>query len=161
MTDSDYMKIAIDISTNSTFPYGAIIVKDGKIVGRSDAVVKNHGDRLYTHSEYRAIQNAIENGFAGDRIGSLYGGCEGATLYTSCQPCLICMGVIFYKQFKRVVYGARLSDSSKYVVQEVETDPEALARLSNIDIEIVPDVEREYAVSVLEKWSKENKSKYQ
>ena len=160
MTDNDYMRIAIDISAKEKFPYGAIIVKDGKIIGRSDAVVKNHGDGLYTHSEYRAVQNAIENGGAGARIGGLYGGLEGATIYSSCQPCLICMGVIFYKQFKKVVYGATLEDSSKYVVKEVETDPEALAKLSKIDIEIVPNVEREYAVSVLRKWSEENKDKY-
>lgn len=160
MTDSDYMKIAIDISAKATFPYGAIIVKDGKIIGRSDAIDEDLGDRLYNHGEYRAIQDAIENGHS--RVGGvLYGGLEGATLYTSCQPCLICMGVIFYKQIKKVVYGATLEDSGKYVTQEVEADPEALAELSKIDIEIVPDVEREYAVSVLKAWSKENKSKYE
>lgn len=59
------------------------------------------------------------------------------------------------------MYGATLKDSSKYVVQEVETDPETLAKLSKINIEIAPNIEREYAVSVLEKWSKENKNKYQ
>lgn len=40
MTDKEYMQIAIDISKTESYPYGAIIVKNDKIVGRSDAVVK-------------------------------------------------------------------------------------------------------------------------
>ena len=40
MTDEEYMKIAIDLSKKSKYPYGAIIVKEGKIIGRSDAQTK-------------------------------------------------------------------------------------------------------------------------
>ena len=80
MTDKEYMQIAIDISKTEAYPFGAIIVKNDKIVGRSDAVIKKSGDRLYTHSEYRAIQSAIESGFAGDRFGGLYGGLEGCSV---------------------------------------------------------------------------------
>lgn len=156
MTDSDFMKIAIELSSKAEYPFGAIIVKDGKIVGRSDGVIKESGLRLYTHSEYRAIQNAIESGFAGDRYGGLYGGLEGCTLYTSCQPCMICMGVILYKKIDRVVYGATLHDSSKYVVQEIETDTKELAKLSGAKIEIVPEVERELAVEVLKNWKEKH-----
>lgn len=159
MTDNDFMKIAIEISRKDSYPYGAIIVKNGKIVGRSDAKIKKAGDRLYTHSEYRAIQNAIESGFAGDRIGGLYGGLEDCTIYTSCQPCMICMGVILYKKIKKIVYGATLSDSSKYVVQEIETDPQTLVNISkNVasNIEIVPELERDLAVEVLKEWNKKH-----
>lgn len=158
MTDRDYIKIAIDISKNSEFPYGAIIVKNDKIVGRSDAVIKDHGNRLYTHSEYRAIQNAIESGFAGDRYGGLYGGLEGCTIYTSCQPCMICMGVILYKKIDKIVYAATLQDSSKYVVQEIETDTKELAKLSNANVEVIPELEREYAVEVLKEWSEKQRT---
>ncbi len=160
MTDREYMQIAIDISKNAMFPYGAIIVKDDKIVGRSDGIIKCSGDKMYNHSEYRAIQNASENGFAGDRIGELYGGLEGATIYTSCQPCMICMGVILYKKIKRIVYGARLEDSSKYVVKEIEASVGQLANLANEKVEVVEDLLRADAVEVLKSWSKENKDKY-
>lgn len=37
MTDKEYMQIAIDISKKAKYPYGAIVVKDGKIIGRSDS----------------------------------------------------------------------------------------------------------------------------
>ncbi len=160
MTDKEYMQIAIDISKKETFPYGAIIVKNNKIVGRSDAVIKNAGDGLYSHSEYRAIQNAIENGESGDRVGGLYGGLEGATIYTSCQPCMICMGVILYKKINKIVYGARLADSSKYVVKEIDADVKLLANLANEKVEVVGDLLRDEAVEVLKNWHKANKDKY-
>ena len=158
MTDKEYMQIAIDISKKAKYPYGAIVVKNDKIIGRSDAIIKKSGDRLYTHSEYRAIQNAIKSGFAGDRYGGLYGGLENCTIYTSCQPCMICMGVILYKKIKKIVYGATLSDSSKYVVQEIETDTKELAKISNIEeVEIVPELMRKEAVAVLKEWNKRSK----
>ena len=158
MTDREYMQIAIDISKKAAYPFGAIIVKDDKIVGRSDAIPKNGNDRLYSHSEYRAIRDAIESGFAGDRFGGLYGGLENCTIYSSCQPCMICMGVILYKKIKRVVYGARLSDSSKYVVKEIETNPEELVKISkNVEeVEIVPDLMRAEAAQVLKEWGEKN-----
>ncbi len=69
---------------------------------------------------------------------------------------MICMGFVLNKNFKRIVYGATLQDSSKYVVQEVETDTKELARLSNCDIEVVSEVERELAVKVLREWAEKN-----
>jgi len=149
MTDQDFINIAIEISAKADYPYGAIIVKDNKIIGRSDAVIKVVDPGLYTHSEYRAIQNAVESGFAGDRYGGLYGGLEDCVLYTSCQPCMICMGVILYKGIRKIVYAATLKDSSNFIVKEIETDTKDLAKLSNIDVEIIPELEREKALQIL------------
>ena len=60
MTDKEYMQIAIDISKSAKYPYGAIVVKDGKIIGRSDSKkVKLNG--CYTHAEFVAIQDALKN----------------------------------------------------------------------------------------------------
>lgn len=150
------MKLAIELSKTAEYPFGAVIVKDGIIVGRSDKIPKDHGLRLYTHSEYRAIQDAVDSGLAGDRYGSLYGGLEGCTLYTSCQPCMICMGVILYKKIKRVVYAATLEDSSKYVVKEVETDTKDLVKLSHENLEVTAELMRDEAVKVLKDWHDKN-----
>jgi len=159
MTDKDFINIAIDISEKAPFPYGAIVVKDGRIIGRSDAIVKEHALKLYTHSEYRAIQNAVENDWGrGDRYGGLYGGMEGCTIYTSCQPCMACMGIILYKQIKKVVYAATLEDSSKYIVKEVGADLATLADLAGYNIEIVKELERKRAVEVLKNWKNRNDS---
>lgn len=151
--DERFIDEAIEISKKEKYPFGAILVKDGKIIGRSNNLEKEFGTRLYSHSEYRAVMDAIHSGFTGPREGGLYGGLEECTIYTSCQPCMICMGVLLYKGIKRIVYAATLSDSSKYVTKEIETDPQALADLAGIkDIEIIGGLHREEAVEVLKQY---------
>ena len=84
MRDLEYMDIAVEIAKKGVFPYGAIIVKDGKIIGRSDDdTLINRG--MFTHAELSAIESA-------SRDKNLYGELKGATLYTTCEPCMMCMG---------------------------------------------------------------------
>ncbi len=71
MTDKEYMQIAIEISKKSKIPYGAIIVKDDKMLGRSDNFNANE---LYRHAEYKAIQDAIQK-------KSIHNQLCGATIY--------------------------------------------------------------------------------
>ena len=59
MKDKEYMQIAIDISTKAKYPYGAIVVKDNKIIGRSDSK-RVKIDTCYTHAEFVAIQDALK-----------------------------------------------------------------------------------------------------
>ena len=72
MTDLEYMDIAVEICKKATFPYGAIVVKDGEIIGRSDDdTLTNKG--MFTHAELSAIESASKN-------KNLYGELKGATL---------------------------------------------------------------------------------
>ena len=151
--DEKFIDEAIEISKKEKYPFGAIIVKNGKIIGRSNNLEKEFGTRLYSHSEYRAVIDANRSGHAGPREGGLYGGLEGCTIYTSCQPCIICMGVLLYKGIKKIVYAAKLEDSSKYVTKEIEADPQGLVDLAGIkDIEIIGALHREKAVEVLKQY---------
>ena len=60
MTDKQYIDIAIQIIKNSKYPYGVIVVKDGKIIGRSDdkTLMKTS---MYFHAELKAIESASKN----------------------------------------------------------------------------------------------------
>lgn len=60
MTDKEYMDLAIELSGKAYYPYGAIIVKDNKIIGRSDSdtpVSKS----AFSHAELRAIEDAMNH----------------------------------------------------------------------------------------------------
>lgn len=141
MTDEDYINIAIEISKNSKFPYGAIVVKDNKIIGRSDddtLIMKS----LFNHAELSAIESASKN-------KNLYGDLKGATLYTSCCPCMMCMGAILYEEFKRVVYAATLKDSNDYYNPEIMISSKKLTKLAPKKIEIIGGINREQAIKVL------------
>ena len=149
MTDEHYIDIAIEISKNAKYPYGAIIVKDGEIIGRSDddTLIKTS---MYSHAELEAIESASK-----DKI--LYGDLKGSTLYVSCEPCMMCMGAILYEQISKIVYAATLQDSNDYYCPEIITDIDVLTSYSSSKPEIVKELHRDKAVEVLKKAVKNEK----
>ncbi len=138
MTDEQYIDIAIEISKKAKYPYGAIIVKDNKIIGRSDD--KTLIETMYSHPELKAIESATKN---------LYGDLNGATLYTSCEPCMMCMGAILYEEISKIVYAATLQDSNDYYCPEMITNIDELAKYSKNKIEIIKELHRDKAIEVL------------
>ena len=141
MNDEQFIDIAIEISKNAKYPYGAIIVKDGEIIGRSDDKTLIETS-MYSHPELEAIESASKN-------KNLYDDLEGATIYVSCEPCMMCMGAILYEGISKIVYAATLQDSNDYYCPEMITDIDVLANYSNNKIEIVKELHRDKAVEVL------------
>lgn len=143
MSDEDYIDIAIEISKHAVFPYGAIIVKDNKIIGRSDAKTYMQNS-MFTHAELYVIEDAAKN-------NNLYGELKGATLYASCEPCMMCMGAILYENIEKIVYAASLEDSDAYYSPEIIAPIKDLVEYHNNKVEIISNLHREKAVEVLKK----------
>ena len=105
---NEYMKIAKELSddnlqSNSGGPFGACIVKDGKVIGKgSNKVLKNNDPTA--HAEIMAIRNACKNINSYDLSG-----CE---LYTSCYPCPMCLSAIIWSNIKKVYYGNTKEDAA-------------------------------------------------
>ena len=143
MNDEQFIDIAIEISKNAKYPYGAIVVKDGEIIGRSDDNTLM-GTSMYSHPELKAIESASKN-------KNLYGDLKGATMYVSCEPCMMCMSAILYEEFSKIVYAATLQDSNDNYCPEMITDIDVLAKYSNNKIEIIKELHRDKAVEILKK----------
>lgn len=141
MNDEKFIDIAIEISKNAKYPYGAIVVKDGEIIGRSNDKTLIETS-MYSHAELEAIESASKN-------KNLYGDLHGATMYVSCEPCMMCMGAILYEEFSKIVYAATLKDSNDNYCPEMITDIDTLVRYSKNEIEIVKELHRDKAVEVL------------
>lgn len=139
--DKYYIDIAIEISKNAKYPYGAIVVKDDEIIGRSDDKTLMETS-MYSHAELEAIESASKN-------KNLYGDLRGATMYVSCEPCMMCMGAILYEGFSKIVYAATLQDSNDNYCPEMITNIDELAKYGNSEIEIIKELHREKAVEVL------------
>ncbi len=109
MTKEEFMALATDeadsnLSTNEGGPFGAIIVKDGKIVGKGhNRVLVNHD--CTCHAEIEAIRDACDYLETHDLSG-----CE---LYTSCYPCAMCLGAIIWSNIKKVYYGNTPKDADE------------------------------------------------
>lgn len=152
MNDEKYIDIAIEISKKAKYPYGAIVVKNGKIIGRSDNYTLTEHS-MYSHAELEAIEDACKGN------QNLYGTLKGATLYVSCQPCMMCMGAILYEEISKVVYAATLQDSNDYYCPEVITDTDDLVKYAEYDIEIVRCLHREKAIEVLKEHNDESSNR--
>ena len=152
MTDKEYIDIAIDISKNAKYPYGAIVVKDNEIIGRSDDDTLM-SKSMYSHAELMAIESACKEN------KNLYGELKGATMYVSCEPCMMCMGAILYEQFDRLVYASTIEDSDKYICKEVICNAEDLIKVANSKIEVVPELNRDGALQILKEYEYNDKNR--
>ncbi|PHN02197.1 nucleoside deaminase [Flavilitoribacter nigricans] len=85
-------------------PFGAIVVKEGKIIGQSFNRVFAKQDPT-AHAEIEAIRDACS------RQGVAH--LEGATLYSSCEPCPMCFSAIYYAKIQEVYYAASHADADK------------------------------------------------
>lgn len=124
-------------------PFGAVVVKDGEIVGRGSNRVTADNDPT-AHAEVTAIRDACKN------MGTFQlTGCE---IYASCEPCPMCLGAIYWARPERIYYAAHRKDSSDagfddtFIYEEFEIAPSERR---------IPAIEhdREEARKVLEEWS--------
>lgn len=106
--DEHFMRIAIAEAAKGDFPFGAVIVRDGEVVAKGRNLGKTTNDPT-AHGEMVAIRRFISVHPAGEL--------KGATLYTSGEPCPMCMGAILWCGISRVVYAASIEELAKKLGQ--------------------------------------------
>lgn len=104
-----YMRQAIALSVDKMQagcggPFGAVIVKDGVVIGQGWNQVTSSCDPT-AHAEVSAIRDACQtiNDF----------NLKGATLYTSCEPCPMCLSAIYWARIDHVFYGNTKDDAAR------------------------------------------------
>jgi tRNA(adenine34) deaminase len=101
MTDAEYMRLALELASQAPaageVPVGAIVVRDGEVIGRGfNAPISRHDPSA--HAEMLALREAAQN------IGNYrLADCE---LFVTLEPCLMCAGAIMHSRIFRLVYGA-------------------------------------------------------
>ena len=129
-------------------PFGCVIVKDGKIVGRGHNQVVKLKDPT-CHGEMMAIRNACS------RLGTFdLSGCE---LYTTGEPCPMCLGAIMWANISKVYYGCSIEDTEKIGFR----DKVFFERAENGKSEFMSQLGREECLKLYEKYeSIKGKKKY-
>ena len=104
--DKQFMREAIRLADESVRnvggTFGAFIVKDGKIVAGSSNSVTLKNDPT-AHAEVETIRQACR------RLGTF--DLSGCTIYTSCEPCPMCLGAIYWAHLDRIYYGNTRKDA--------------------------------------------------
>lgn len=144
-----FMRRAIEISRDEmrkggAAPFAAVVVKDGRIVGEGVNRVVSACDPT-SHGEVEAIRDACR------RLGTW--NLEGCELYTTCEPCELCVSAMFWARISRMYYANRLSDA-----EDLGFDLKPLRDLVRRDIgeRALPSIPllREEALPVLQEWAK-------
>ncbi|NOQ92298.1 MAG: tRNA-specific adenosine deaminase [Flavobacteriaceae bacterium] len=101
---SEAVKKAIEgMNNNDGGPFGCVIVKDGKIIGKGNNKVTSTNDPT-AHAEVTAIRDACKN------LNSFQ--LDGCILYTSCEPCPMCLGAIYWARPEKVFFGSNKTDAA-------------------------------------------------
>jgi guanine deaminase len=106
--DREYMMRAIELArkgmaANAGGPFGAVVVRNGEIIGEGNNRVTSSNDPT-AHAEIIAIRQACES-LQNFQL-------DGCTIYTSCEPCPMCLGAIYWARPERVVYACTREDAA-------------------------------------------------
>lgn len=143
------MRRAIELSKNNVVsgkggPFGAVIVKDGKIIGEGWNKVTLNNDPT-AHAEVEAIRQACAS------VGNF--SLETSEIYTSCEPCPMCLSAIYWARISKIYFANTKKDAANiqfdddFIYQEI---PKALDK-RKIPMEALL---RDEALDVFSIWSK-------
>ena len=153
--DEKFMKEAIRMSRESVKngggPFGAVIVKTGKIIAKASNSVTKENDPT-AHAEVTAIRKAAE------KLGTFdLSGCE---IYTSCEPCPMCFGAVYWARLDKLYFANDKSDAKNicfddsFIYDEIDRP---------FDQRSIPNIQimRHEALKAFKDWEdKEDKTEY-
>ncbi len=155
MTKEELMREAIALSIENVKkdggPFGAVIAKDGEIVARGLNRVTDSCDPT-AHAEVSAIRNACKKLNTFDL--------SGYEIYSSCEPCPMCLGAIYWARLDKLYYGNNKHDAKdigfddSFIYEELDLKPEDRKLKSEV---LLP----EEAIKAFDDWmKKEDKIEY-
>ena len=150
-----FMIKAIELSIKSvgsgTGPFGAVIVKDNKIISEGFNIVTSSNDPT-SHAEIVAIRKACKdlNNFS----------LEGCDLYTTCEPCPMCLSAIYWAKIEKIYYANTRNDAKKIDFSDAMIYEELNKTIKDRTIPM-HQIMRDEALKAFDLWDKkEDKVKY-
>lgn len=137
MEKQEFMRRAIQLSIESVKhgggPFGAVIVKEGKIIAEAANRVTLDNDPT-AHAEVNAIRQAARS------LGRF--DLSGCDIYTSCEPCPMCLGAIYWAHLDHIYYGCNRRDAAdagfddEFIYQELSLAPAERQKVMEV---LLPD----------------------
>lgn len=139
--DERFMRIALDEARHGDYPFGAVIVRDGEVLARGRNLGKTNDPTA--HGEMMAIRHCL-TAHGRDAL-------KGSTLYTSGEPCAMCMGAIVWCHVGRVVFAASLQQLATKIDQIMIPCAEVAAKSAFVSISITGGVLADDAMTLFAK----------
>ena len=149
--DEAIAESAKNLETGHGGPFGAVVVKDGVIVGRGHNEVLKHNDPT-CHGEIQAIRDACRS------LGTYdLSGCE---LYTSAEPCPMCLSAIIWANIKTVYYGNSAKDAAAIGFRDDFIYDFIKRGCADEDTLALRQMGREEAIKIFEQYKEKNMTIY-
>jgi tRNA(Arg) A34 adenosine deaminase TadA len=137
--DERFMRMAIEEARRGDYPFGAVIVRDGHVVARGRNLGRTEGDPT-AHGEMVAIRRCLTS-HGRDAL-------KGSTLYTSGEPCAMCMGAIVWCHLGRLVFAASVEQLATKIDQIMIPCAEVAAKAPFVPISITGGVLADEAMTL-------------
>ena len=125
-------------------PFGAVLVKEGKVVAEAHNRVWQDTD-ITAHAEIVLLRKACE---ALDSVSL-----SGTVLYSTCEPCPMCFSAIHWAAVDRVVYGARIEDAQELGFRELTLSTRRIKEQGGSDVEIRGPFMRDENLELFRHWA--------
>ena len=153
--DEHFMRLALERCAQGVAqgqsPFGACIVRAGEPIATDHNHVWRTTDPT-AHAEIVAIRHACA------RLNAIH--LEGATLYSTTEPCPMCFSAIHWARIERIVYAAAIEDAKSFGFNELPISNAAMKSLSGSSIELVSDVLRDDALTLYRRWAEKRSTAY-
>jgi tRNA(Arg) A34 adenosine deaminase TadA len=145
--DREFMKLAIakadeGIAAGQT-PFGAVIVRGDSVVCATHNTVWRTTDPT-AHAEVNCIRAAAA------LLSSI--SLAGCTMYSTCEPCPMCLAAIHWSKLDRVVFGATIADATAAGFHELAVDARVLARMGNSPLQVESGLLTEDCAALFARW---------
>ncbi len=154
MNDDDYMRMAISKAregiAQGQSPFGAVIVLDGEVAAAAHNSVWRDLDPT-AHAEISAIRQAAS------RLARI--DLSGGVLFSTCEPCPMCLAAAHWSKIGRVVYGASIADAAAAGFSELRVDAKVLAEMGQSPLRVEPGPCREECRALFDLWQKSGLSR--
>ena len=148
-TDRKYIKRAIELSQNGMDknaggPFGALVVKNGEVIAEGYNQVTSSNDPT-AHAEIVVIREACK------KLNSFQ--LDDCVIYTSCEPCPMCLGAIYWARAKAVYYACTKEDAAEVGFDDQFIYDEIESGIDNRNIRFI-NLDREEGKEVFRNWEK-------
>lgn len=149
MTDEEFMRGAIrkaqeGIAAGQS-PFGAVIVHEGRVIAEAHNTVWRDVDPT-AHAEVNCIREAAR----ALKFVKLF----GCTLYSTCEPCPMCLAASHWSKIERVVYGAEIADAASVGFSELPIPAQDMIRLGQSSLRIDSGVLKDECAELFPEWKR-------
>jgi guanine deaminase len=147
MNEQDYMRLAIRKAqqgiASGQSPFGSVIVRLGEVIAVTHNSVWRDTDPT-AHAEVNCIRAAAA------ALKTIF--LHGCVLYSTTEPCPMCLSAIHWAKIERVIFGATIADAASAGFSELAVDAKVLARLGGSPLQVESGLLREECAELFLQW---------